>query len=67
MAEKFSRGTLIVLILLAIMAGVELYESFKTEKQMLDIIRVVDSRTEHLLTEVNDLKAKVSMLQRQAR
>lgn len=64
MTQKFEQGSLIVLILLVILAAVMVIQTVRVEKKLYDIVRITDSRTEHLKKEVSILQEKVQELEK---
>lgn len=64
MAEKFERGSLIVLILMVIFALLVVITERVQEKKIYDIIAITDARTEQLLQRVNEISDKVGIKQK---
>jgi hypothetical protein len=61
MAEKFDKGSFIVLVLLALMGAVITFYEIKQDRAMEEIISIADGRTEYLLDRVNALSDKVGL------
>ena len=59
MAEKFEKGSLVVLVLLVLLAIAMVFQSIQNEKRLLDVIKITDARTEHLLKEVQEISSRI--------
>jgi len=64
MAEKFEKGTMVVLVLLVVMCAVITGYEIKQDRDLQEVISIADGRTEYLLQKINALSDQVSKLKK---